>query len=31
MFDNYPHRARVFRASVATLAEQAGVELEGGA
>lgn len=31
MFDNYPHRARVFRAAVATLAEQAGVELEGGA
>ncbi len=31
MFDNYPHRARVFRAAVVALAEQAGVELEGSA
>jgi UDP-N-acetylmuramoylalanine--D-glutamate ligase len=31
MFDNYPHRARVFRAAVVALADAAGVELEGGA
>jgi UDP-N-acetylmuramoylalanine--D-glutamate ligase len=31
MFDNYGHRARVFREAVAQLAEDAGTELEGGA
>lgn len=31
MFDNYPHRARVFRAAVAALAHDAGVDLEVGA
>jgi len=31
MFDNYPHRARVFREAVAAVAQQAGVELEGSA
>ncbi|MEN9781386.1 MAG: hypothetical protein RL014_2534 [Pseudomonadota bacterium] len=31
MFDNYPHRARVFRAAVAELADAAGVMLEQGA
>ena len=31
MFDNYPHRARVFRAAVAALAHEAGVDLEAGA
>lgn len=30
MFDNYPHRARVFRAAVAALAQDVGVELEVG-
>ncbi len=29
MFDNYPHRARVFRESVASIADAAGVELQG--
>ncbi|MGE0496424.1 MAG: UDP-N-acetylmuramoyl-L-alanine--D-glutamate ligase [Ramlibacter sp.] len=29
MFDNYPHRARVFREAVNDLAQQAGVDLEG--
>jgi len=31
MFDNYPHRARVFRAAVAALAHEAGIDLEAGA
>jgi UDP-N-acetylmuramoylalanine--D-glutamate ligase len=31
MFDNYPHRARVFRAAVAALADEAGMQLEVGA
>jgi UDP-N-acetylmuramoylalanine--D-glutamate ligase len=31
MFDNYPHRARVFRAAVAALADEAGINLESGA
>ena len=31
MFDNYPHRARVFRQAVQTLALDAGVMLEGSA
>jgi UDP-N-acetylmuramoylalanine--D-glutamate ligase len=31
MFENYGHRARVFRAAVAALAEQAGIDLEGAA
>jgi UDP-N-acetylmuramoylalanine--D-glutamate ligase len=31
MFRNYPHRAEVFRAAVRTLADDAGVELEGSA
>ncbi|HSV51052.1 MAG TPA: UDP-N-acetylmuramoyl-L-alanine--D-glutamate ligase [Burkholderiaceae bacterium] len=31
MFENYGHRAQVFREAVAALAEQAGIELEGGA
>ncbi|MRD47589.1 UDP-N-acetylmuramoyl-L-alanine--D-glutamate ligase [Caenimonas koreensis DSM 17982] len=31
MFRNYPHRAEVFRAAVRTLADAAGVELEGAA
>jgi UDP-N-acetylmuramoylalanine--D-glutamate ligase len=31
MFDNYPHRARVFREAVAGLAREAGRELEDGA
>jgi len=31
MFDNYPHRARVFRAAVAALAHDAGVDLEASA
>ena len=29
MFDNYEHRARVFREAVAVLADDAGVSLEG--
>jgi UDP-N-acetylmuramoylalanine--D-glutamate ligase len=29
MFRNYPHRAEVFRAAVHTLADEAGVVLEG--
>ncbi len=29
MFDNYPHRAAVFRAAVASMAHAAGIELEG--
>jgi len=29
MFDNYPHRAEVFRAAVASIANAAGIELEG--
>jgi len=31
MFDNYPHRARVFREAVQAVAREAGVELEDGA
>ncbi|MDB5945945.1 MAG: murD [Ramlibacter sp.] len=31
MFRNYPHRAEVFRAAVRSVADQAGVELEGSA
>jgi UDP-N-acetylmuramoylalanine--D-glutamate ligase len=31
MFKNYPHRAEVFRAAVRSLADQAGVQLEGSA
>jgi UDP-N-acetylmuramoylalanine--D-glutamate ligase len=29
MFRNYPHRAEVFRAAVQSIADEAGVELEG--
>jgi UDP-N-acetylmuramoylalanine--D-glutamate ligase len=29
MFRNYPHRAEVFRAAVRSIADEAGVELEG--
>jgi len=31
MFDNYPHRARVFREAVQAIAREAGVDLEEGA
>jgi UDP-N-acetylmuramoylalanine--D-glutamate ligase len=31
MFRNYPHRAEVFRAAVQTVADEAGVQLEGSA
>ena len=31
MFDNYPHRAAVFRTAVAAVAAAAGIEMEGAA